>query len=97
VKETNCSPFISRVFPITPYGFTEVTPTSPGDMPGYIIDALEPVSKIRRLAIPSISTEIVGAPSSNRTETKERFESVVKGGEVKEAVFVCTCFSFPDS
>jgi len=70
VKETNCCPFMSSVSPVTPYGFAEVTLTSPVDMPGCIIDTLEPVSKIRRLAIPSISTEIVGAPDSNRTETE---------------------------
>ena len=46
-----------------------MTLTSPVDMPGCIIDT-EPVSKIRRLVIPSISTEIVGAPDSNRTETE---------------------------
>ena len=36
------------------------------DMPGCIIDMLEPVSRIRLLDIPSISADIVGVPFSNR-------------------------------
>jgi hypothetical protein len=64
-------------------------------VPCCINDTLQPVSKIRRLAISSISTEILGAPNSNRTETKKLFDSVVRGGEVEGAVFVRTSYWFP--
>jgi len=39
------------------------------DISGWSIDMLEPVSIIRLLAVPSISSEIEGARSSNRPET----------------------------
>jgi hypothetical protein len=59
---------MSSFFLVTSYGITQVILTSLVDMPGWIIDML--VSKKIRFAIPSISTEIVGAPNSNRTETR---------------------------
>ena len=48
---------------------------SPVDTLGCSIDTLEPVSEIRRLATP-ISTEILGAPSCNRTETENRLTAL---------------------
>lgn len=65
----NCCPFISRVSPVTPYGSTEVMLTLPIDTPGCSIDMLELMSRIRLLDIPSISTDIVGVPCSNRIGT----------------------------
>ena len=61
---------MSRVSRVTQYGFAVVSLTPPVDMPGCIIDMLKPVPKMRRLVIPPISTEIVGAPNSNRIETE---------------------------
>jgi hypothetical protein len=70
-RETDCSPFISRTSPVTPCGFFAVTLTSLFGTPGWRIDTLEPVSKIKHLGTPSISTETVGAPCSNMIETEE--------------------------
>jgi hypothetical protein len=65
-------------------------------MPGCIIDTMEPVYKIRRLAILSISTEIVGAPNSNRTET-ENFLTALSGlTRWKELSSFTPLTSFPD-
>jgi len=70
---------------------------SPVDMPGCIIDTLEPVSKMGRLAIPYISTEIVGAPNSNRTET-ENFLTALSGvARWKELSSFAPLTSFSDS
>jgi hypothetical protein len=58
---------------------------------------LEPVSKMRRLAIPSISTEIVVAPDSNRIET-ENFLTALSGvAWWKELSSFAPLTSFPDS
>jgi hypothetical protein len=88
---------MSRVFPVTPYGFAEVTLTSPVDMPGCIIDTLEPMSKMRRLAIPSISTEIAGAPNSNRTETENVLTALSVVARWKELSSFAPLISFPVS
>jgi len=88
---------ISRFFPVTPYGFAGVSLTSPVDIPDCIIDTLELVSKMRRLAIPSVSAEIVGAPNSNRTET-ENFLTALSGvARWKELSSFAPLTSFPNS
>jgi hypothetical protein len=69
IKETECCPLISRISPVTPHSSTVVTHMSPLDILGCSIDTLQLVSKIRLLDIPSISTEIVGVPCSNKMET----------------------------
>jgi hypothetical protein len=81
---------MSRVFLVTSYGFAEVTLTSPVDLPGYIMDTLEPVSKMRCLAIPTISTKLWVRLTPTKQE-QNTFYSVVIGGEVDETVFVRTC------
>jgi len=48
-----------------------VTSTVLLEIPGSIIDTLDPVSKIRRRATSSLSTEIEGVPCSNKTELKD--------------------------
>ena len=63
MKETDCCPLMLRTSP--------VTLTSPLDMPGCSIDTLESVYKIWLLDIPSISTETVGVPCSNKTKTAD--------------------------
>jgi hypothetical protein len=89
--------FYVKSFFVTPYGFTEVTLTSPVDMPGCIIDTLEPVSKMRRLAIPSISTEIVDASNSNRIETKNILTALSVVVRWKELSSFAPLTSFHDS
>ena len=39
------------------------------DMPGCIMDILEPVSKIRLLNIPPVTADILGVPCSNEMGT----------------------------
>lgn len=70
-KETECCLLMSRISAVTPYGFIVVTRTSSLDKPRCSIDRLKPVSKIRILDIPSISSEIVGVPCSNKTESED--------------------------
>ena len=41
------------------------------DMPGCIIETLDPMSRIRRRATPSISSEMKGVPCSNKIELKD--------------------------
>jgi hypothetical protein len=67
VKETSWRPFTSRVSPVTPKGFREVSIKSLRDTPGWSIDTLEPASTIRRRHLPSISNVMDGAPCSSRT------------------------------
>jgi hypothetical protein len=61
---------MSRVYPVTPYRFNGVAPTTLLDMPGCMIEMLEPVSTIRLLVTPSISTEMEGVSCSSITETE---------------------------
>ena len=93
-KVTDCCPLISRTSPVTPYGSSVVTCTLLLDMPGCIIDMLEPVSKIRLLDIPSISADIVSVPCSNNGNCKFR-DSVFRGVEAKGALFLYTSLAFP--
>ena len=65
------------------------------DALGCSIDTLEPVSKIRRLATP-ISTEIVGAPCSNRTETETRLTALSGPLRWKELSAFSPSIRFPD-
>jgi len=67
VKETSCQPFTSSVSPVTPNGLREVSLKSLRDTPGWSIDTLEPLYKIRRRHFPSISNVIKGVPCSRRT------------------------------
>ena len=79
MKETDCCHLMLRTSPVTfPYGSSLVTLTSPLGTPGCSIDTLEPVSKIRLLDIPSISTEIAGVPCSNKTQTAD-FTTALSG------------------
>jgi hypothetical protein len=59
MKETDCCPLISRTPPVIPYSSIVVTHISPLNMLGCSFNTLEPVSKIRLLDIPSVSTEIM--------------------------------------
>jgi hypothetical protein len=58
---------------------------------------LESVSKIRRLAIPSFSTEIVDEPDSNRTETVNFFTALSGVERWKELSSFARLASFPES
>ena len=69
-KETVCWPLMSRTSPVTSYGRMRVTCTGLLDMPGYNMETLDPVSRIRCRVTLSISTEIEGVPCSNETELK---------------------------
>jgi hypothetical protein len=89
-------PFYFPVFPTTPYGHIGVTRTSPLDMYGCYIDTVEPVSTIRRLAFPSISTGIEGAPSSNRTETEDFLTPLSGASRWKALSSFSTLTRFPD-
>jgi hypothetical protein len=96
VKETNCC-ILCQGFSQSHHMVFLRWLTSPVDMPGCIIDTLESLSKMRRLAIPSISTEIVGAPNSSRTET-ENFLTALSGvARWKEVSSFAPLTSFPDS
>jgi len=48
-----------------------VTSTTLLDMPGCIIETLDPVSRIGRRAAPSISTEMEGVPCFNITGVRD--------------------------
>jgi len=63
-----------------------VTSTLLQDMPGCIIDMLEPVSKIRLLDILSISYDIVDVPCSNRMGTVS-FVTVFSGALRRKELF----------
>jgi len=67
-KVTVCSPFTSRASPVTPCGFVCVITTPRLDTACCSIETLDPVSIIRLLDSPSISTETVGVPCSSKME-----------------------------
>jgi hypothetical protein len=70
---------------------------SPLGTAGCSIDILEPVSKIRLLATPSISTEKVGPPCSNMMETRD-FSAALSGAlRRKELSSISPLARFPDS
>src|SRR5215469_14501631 len=96
-KETDCNPFISSICPVTPCGFAAVILTSLCDTPGWSIDTLEPVSKIKRLGTPSISTETVGVPCSNVIETEEVVTALSGALGWEELSSFAPFTRFPDS
>ena len=85
-----------KVFLSHTVGFARVTLTSTVDNLGCSIDTMESVSKIRRRATPSISTEILGAPCSNRTETENRLTALSGPLKWKELSVFSPPIRFPD-
>ena len=71
-----------------------VTSTALFDMPDFIIETLDPVSRIRLRSTTCISIEMQGVPCSNKTELKDvitAFAMVLKWREL----FSLTSFAFP--
>jgi hypothetical protein len=65
-------------------------------MLGCSIDTLEPVSNIRLLDIPSISTDS-GCAMLQQNGNRTHYNSIVRGIQVEGAAFIHTSFShFPD-
>jgi hypothetical protein len=96
VKVIDCSPSMSRVSPVTPYGFVVETLTPRLDMPDCMIDTLEPVSTIRLLCLPSISTEMMGVPSSNVRGTGDFTAALSGGSSLEELPSSSPLIRFPD-
>ena len=96
VKVIDWSPFISRTYPVTPYGFIVVTLTSRLDMRGCNIEALDPVSTVRLRGVPSISTEIIGVPCSSVTETGDFVTASSGAPRWKELSSFSPLIRFPD-
>jgi len=94
VKVTDCSPFMSRTLPVTPYGLVALM--SRLDMPGCKIETSEPVSIIRLLGIPCISTRTVGVPCSNTIETNDFMAALSGASRWKELPLFSTLTPFLD-
>jgi len=90
-KESFCKRLTLRTSPFTLYGFMDVAFTAVLDMPGHVIETLDPVSRMRLLATP-ISTEIEGIPCSNKTKLGN-LDSILSGVE-GVPVFAHTSFAF---
>jgi hypothetical protein len=69
VRVTNCWPSMFTISPVTPYGFRVESLITLRETPGWRIDTLDPVSTIRRLARPSISSATEGASCSKMSDT----------------------------
>jgi len=94
IKETDCCSLIPRMSPVTLYSSIVVTHTSPLDVLGCSIDTLEPVSNIRLLDIPSVSTDS-GCAMLQQNGNRTHYNSTVRGIQVEGAAFIHTSFSFP--
>jgi len=64
-------------------------------MPGCIIDMLDPVSTIRLLVTPSISTVMEGVPCSSKNETEDAMTAFSRVLRRRELPSLAPLFSFP--
>ena len=67
INETDCRPLTSRFSPVTPNGFIAVSRMALLELPGCKIEIFEPVSILRILCFPSMTTRLFGGVCSNPT------------------------------
>ena len=96
VKVSDWSPVISRNSPVKPYGYVVVTLTSHLNMRGCNIETLGLVSTIRLRGFPFISTEIIGVPCPNVTETGDFVTASPGAPRWKELSSFSPLIRFPD-